>query len=674
MFSRVRNVVTKVVPRSGSGGTCGPPLVVQPPMTTTAAALTSPSPSSSNPAILLPMSTSMLMTSQVVENADDHTTVAAGTSTATTVQSSAVCVTDNTVTSLPSSPSSCLQSASTVVEGNDDVSMGSSEKLADDVNSSSSLSTTPPSVAGGEFGDSVAASKVEPNVMLDDVEMATEEVGSNEQRSSSLKGSDEDDDEKSCEHHQPMQIDASISEKPHLTPLPLPPASDSVMSTTCGENVTSLDQQVTLQDLRTFAECFYLPYEHGYTGQQLIKQFTWLKEQAGLLSRNTEKDSANYLEQASKWNVKQEEFDRNCGEIMNSFKRIIQCQNRALLYDVYPYISDMRGVINMLRSYVKWLGKAGVNTARDQVKDQQPINDVSTGVGWLGSDPEPWAYRGGLSGEFQRLLPVSGSLDLFSHVVSLEPQATTYIVRPYLPEDKQAIFDICYENSNEKDQFVNHKNLPGERLIGGFLKLSPEYSFVIVQHESNQVCGYIGASLHATQFWSDYKLKYLPELRLKYPKHDEEGANDLPVAVKDIIDYIHNDDINIDGSESSSSLSRYYQLSYDDIDKLMTSYPSVLTLEYLSNRNVTKQQPLLPHGGDDELNVIKHLMVCVLSALKSHSSWGVHTIVKSLSSPQQQHKIDTYNKLAFIKVAPENNNSAAVDTTTNHHTILASSF
>ena len=84
--------------------------------------------------------------------------------------------------------------------------MGSSEKLADDVNSSSSLSTTPPSVAGGEFGDSVAASKVEPNVMLDDVEMATEEVGSNEQRSSSLKGSDEDDDEKSCEHHQPMQV------------------------------------------------------------------------------------------------------------------------------------------------------------------------------------------------------------------------------------------------------------------------------------------------------------------------------------------------------------------------------------------------------------------------------------------------------------------------------------
>ncbi len=62
--------------------------------------------------------------------------------------------------------------------------------------------------------------------------------------------------------------------------------------------------------------------------------------------------------------------------------------------------------------------------------------DLATSTAWLSSDPEPWVFRGGLSGEFQRLLPVSASFDLFCHVVPVEPQANTYVVRPYLAADE----------------------------------------------------------------------------------------------------------------------------------------------------------------------------------------------------------------------------------------------
>jgi len=31
--------------------------------------------------------------------------------------------------------------------------------------------------------------------------------------------------------------------------------------------------------------------------------------------------------------------------------------NKELLYEIYPYIWDIRGVISLLNSYIKWLGK-----------------------------------------------------------------------------------------------------------------------------------------------------------------------------------------------------------------------------------------------------------------------------------------------------------------------------
>ena len=65
----------------------------------------------------------------------------------------------------------------------------------------------------------------------------------------------------------------------------------------------------------------------------------------------------NLVIQALKWSERALKFEEHCLKIQESFNRICACPNRALLYDIYPYISDMKGVITMLRSYIKWLGK-----------------------------------------------------------------------------------------------------------------------------------------------------------------------------------------------------------------------------------------------------------------------------------------------------------------------------
>lgn len=38
------------------------------------------------------------------------------------------------------------------------------------------------------------------------------------------------------------------------------------------------------------------------------------------------------------------------------FQHMSSCSNRELLYDLYAYLWDIRGVISLLNSYIKWLG------------------------------------------------------------------------------------------------------------------------------------------------------------------------------------------------------------------------------------------------------------------------------------------------------------------------------
>ena len=37
--------------------------------------------------------------------------------------------------------------------------------------------------------------------------------------------------------------------------------------------------------------------------------------------------------------------------------KLLKVKNRGLLYELYPYVWDMKGVISLLNSYVEWLGK-----------------------------------------------------------------------------------------------------------------------------------------------------------------------------------------------------------------------------------------------------------------------------------------------------------------------------
>lgn len=182
------------------------------------------------------------------------------------------------------------------------------------------------------------------------------------------------------------------------------------------ENPLYTAEPLTLDDLKLLSDLFYLPYEHGPTARTMLRELDWLKHHSWAAATQTDK--------TAEWCTRAQQFDEMCEAVVQMFNRLSNAPNRSILYDLYNYICDIKSGVGLARAYVKTLGGQG-----------PPSASVMT------DDPEPWGFRGGLSGEFQRMLPGHGNRDLFKH----PPQTAVYCIRPYCPEDKDEVHRIFRE-------------------------------------------------------------------------------------------------------------------------------------------------------------------------------------------------------------------------------------
>ncbi|CAL8332240.1 unnamed protein product [Merluccius merluccius] len=104
----------------------------------------------------------------------------------------------------------------------------------------------------------------------------------------------------------------------------------------------------------------------------------------------------------------------------------------------------------------------------------------------MNGDPEPWGFRGGLSGEFQRMLPCHGNRDLFRN----PPMTAVYTVRPYCPGDQMEVQSIFKEMQREAAGKVATTVQPliSDGLSTGELLPSSQCAFVL--EDEMGVCGY----------------------------------------------------------------------------------------------------------------------------------------------------------------------------------------
>ncbi|NXC88563.1 OGA GlcNAcase, partial [Cercotrichas coryphoeus] len=343
---------------------------------------------------------------------------------------------------------------------------------------------------------------------------------------------------------------------------------------------------LTLEEVRMLVELFYLPYQHGALAQELLEHFRWLR--------------AN-----------------------------------SLSVGVPPAAPDAGGV--RLRSSLQgtfppsWAAQlvpgavtAGICVAEAELPLPSRIlflmcvcvllppgcQSITAPI-LLGRDAEPWARRGGLFGELQALLPVGNSCDLFYHPPPLFPSSQLYLLRPLLPLDKGSQRDGCWmyeeggcsEVSQGLQSQLCHAPAPPGRLLGSFLSLSPEYTFVL--EDEGGPCGYAAGALHAEGFLQQRDSSWLPAIRHKYPPDLGTGG---PALGQEAVLFFHTEPLAVP-------------------QPVLRRFPSLVQLG-------TAPRVL-------DVGASRSLALCLLSALRANGSRGVFCQV----SDADRQQLSFYSKL-----------------------------
>ncbi|KAG7512311.1 hypothetical protein JOB18_026379 [Solea senegalensis] len=352
-------------------------------------------------------------------------------------------------------------------------------------------------------------------------------------------------------------------------------------------------EPLTLEDLSLLAELFYLPYEHGPKAVQMLKEFNWLRANSSVVSVNCKRKET---EKVAEWQLRADKFEEMCCSVIQMFTRLSNSANRTILYDLYPYIWDIKSIISMVKSFVQWLGCRSQSSAQ-----------------FLRGDQEPWAFRGGLAGEFQRLLPIDGANDLFYQPPPSMPTSKIYSIRPYFPKDEVAVYTICKEMYCEGMEDLtfpdDDPNLIGDRLVGGLLTLSSDYGFVLEDDEG--ICGYALGTVDVKPFIKTCELNWIPFMQEKYHKPDCE--KDLTEAEKMMLSF----------HEEEEGLP----------ESFLSNFPSLIKVDI--------------HAKVTDPSVAKSMMGCLLSSLKANGSHGAFCKVRQTD----KRMLDFYSKLGCFEVA-----------------------
>lgn len=234
----------------------------------------------------------------------------------------------------------------------------------------------------------------------------------------------------------------------------------------------------------------------------------------------------------------------------------------------------------------------------------------------MSGEQEPWVFRGGLTADLQRLIPVDSGNDLFIYKPPDVPSSKIYTIRPYLAVDESNVYDICrrtcMDGMDGSDCFRDCPDLVGDKLVGGFLSLTPEFCFAV--EDDIGLVGYALAALDAKQFHKKLELSWLPEMCHKYPQPEKNSGETLSMT-EELISWFHN-------------------FKGDVPESIHSQHPSIMCCSLLTS--VLDQ------------SVAKRLVTCLLAALRANGSFGVYVPVSS----KDRYMIEFYGKLGFLELSP----------------------
>uniref|UniRef100_A0A8C7KUV6 Si:dkey-183c6.8 n=1 Tax=Oncorhynchus kisutch TaxID=8019 RepID=A0A8C7KUV6_ONCKI len=341
--------------------------------------------------------------------------------------------------------------------------------------------------------------------------------------------------------------------------------------------------------IRLLVGLHYLPHEHGPSAQRLLQDLTWLKEHCHLVSANDKKGPP---QKAEEWRGRAAGFLGVCEEIAALHSSVVSGVRKAVLYDLYPYVWDLRNTALVAKAFICWLGCG-----------------TTTGAELLGVESEPWVFKGGVSGELQMLLPIGSNSELFSHPPPLFPTSRLYNIRPYHNKDKAELYCMVRQlqqgAQGSPDSSPAHPDLIGDRCLGPCLTLCPEYSMVL--EDELGVCGCVLGVVDVRSFAKRCQTCWMPAMRDKYPPRTGHANS------QEVLQQMEED-----------------QGEYPD--SLLYHFPSQLRLDALPDLV--------------DISVTRCLLTALLTALKANGSHGVFCEMQ----PTDRMRLDFLTKLGFLEI------------------------
>jgi len=269
------------------------------------------------------------------------------------------------------------------------------------------------------------------------------------------------------------------------------------------------------ENLQLLTEMFCLPYEHGTKGNQLLSDFEWLLENVSDIY-----EEPPSKEKVSKWFEKLLQCDEKSQEVYNLFTNFSKIPNEAILYDLYPYIWDVKEVVSALESYVHWLSDSiACNLSIDTIKrSHNGLNIAINKLPIMNEFVEPWhiRYIGGLTGALHRMLPFQGGYIYLGQAPDI-PTSAVLKTRSYSPSDKDSLyrFNRGVVDKSEVPMETTEDDIAFDYDIGVFSSFNSKTLFLI-EDDEKELCGYVAAVSDNKQFVDHITDKWLPEVNTKY--------------------------------------------------------------------------------------------------------------------------------------------------------------
>lgn len=230
-------------------------------------------------------------------------------------------------------------------------------------------------------------------------------------------------------------------------------------------------------------------------------------------------------------------------------------------------------------------------------------------------------FRGGLTADLQRLIPVDSGNDLFLYKLPEVPSTSFPSIRPYVHSDEPLVYSICHQTCRDgsdcTDLFpADLQSIPADRLIGPFVTLNPELCLVV--EDGAALLGYACAALDAKQFYRSQEMCWMPAMCEKYPFSLLDKPENLTATAVESINHFHH-------------------FKYDCPSSVLATHPSMMTCCVLKDQFIADQ------------STAKRLVTVLLAALRANGSSGVHACINSTDMFLHQF----YSKLGFVELYQE---------------------